>query len=112
MFRRAYDALNDGCPSVYKADLEYLRILLLAASTMESEVESALDDLLALGQLPDSDAVKAAVRSESPEVPDLPVPEVSLGDFDELLGGDEEPEPEDEAWVLHANAQKRSEGVV
>lgn len=83
-FRRAYDALC-GDRTVAWADLEYLRILHLAASTMESEVELALELLLDGGQTPLADAVKALVAPAKPEVPELAVPPVSLAEYDELL---------------------------
>jgi hypothetical protein len=57
-FRRAYDAIVGDRPGV-KADLEYLRILHLAASTLESDVEAALELLLAEGQDVTGDTVKA-----------------------------------------------------
>ena len=41
-FRKAYDALHDALNREIEADLHYLRILHLAASTMESEVETSL----------------------------------------------------------------------
>jgi hypothetical protein len=40
IFRKAYDALVEHCASVNDADREYLRILHLAATTLESEVET------------------------------------------------------------------------
>ena len=48
IFRRAYDALTERLDA-WKADLEYLRILHLAASTMEGDVEQALAHLLEAG---------------------------------------------------------------
>ncbi|MCP5109738.1 MAG: IS21 family transposase, partial [bacterium] len=50
-FRRSYDRLHEGRVE-RAADLEYLRILHLAASTMESEVETALELLLGEGEVP------------------------------------------------------------
>ena len=49
VFRRCYDTLCERAPS--GADLEYLRILQLAATTMESVVASALTQLLSAGEL-------------------------------------------------------------
>lgn len=85
VFRRAYDALVEGCDSVRKADIEYLRVLHLAASTMESDVELALDLLGEEGRLPKSAAVKALVSPERAEIPELPKPVVELKEYDELL---------------------------
>ena len=59
VFRRAYDAL---CERSQKwADLEYIRILHLAATTMQCEVEAALVAMLEAGEVPESDAVKARI---------------------------------------------------
>ncbi|MBK7864191.1 MAG: hypothetical protein IPJ65_37465 [Archangiaceae bacterium] len=60
VFRKAYDALTQHHTG-RKTDLEYLRILHLAASTMECEVEAVLSRLLAGGELTGADQVKAAV---------------------------------------------------
>lgn len=84
-FRRAYDALAHSCGSQRQADIEYLRILHLAASTMESEVEVALELLAQQGQLPRSSAVKALVCVSTPEVPQLSRPAIDLGEYDNLL---------------------------
>ena len=58
-FRLAYDALR-----LYRgqrADVEYVRVLHLAASTMESQVEAALDELLGREEPFDYAAVRAVV---------------------------------------------------
>jgi hypothetical protein len=84
VFRRAYDAiqaLNCGV----KGDLEYLRILYLAASTLEVHVEAALVQLLGEGQGVTVDAVKRLSQPEGQEVPTLQKPVVDLGVYDELL---------------------------
>jgi hypothetical protein len=83
-FRRAYDALSEGWPS-HKADLEYVRVLHLAASTMESEVEQALELLLEAGTRPTSEQVRALVAPKRPEIPDLGVGQVDLAEYDHLL---------------------------
>lgn len=85
VFRRAYDALVEARGSSWRTDLEYLRVLLLAASTLESEVGVALELLLEAGELPLADAVKELVRPEAPSVPELAVPEVDLTSYDALL---------------------------
>ena len=85
VFRRAYDALTERRAG-RDADLEYLRILYLAASTMESEVEAALSLLLAERVVPVADEVKALVAPAQPEVPAMEVPEVDLAGYDRLLG--------------------------
>lgn len=86
-FRRAYDALT-AQRDPWKADLEYLRLLHAAASTMESAVEQALEQALAAGQCPDADTVKRLVAPPQILVPALAVPPVDLGSYDALLTGD------------------------
>jgi hypothetical protein len=91
-FRRTYDALTERLDR-WKADIEYLRILHLAASTMESQVEDALDRLLEAGQCPEADIVKGIVAPEEIEVPVLAVPAVDLSSYDSLLTGEVEAHP-------------------
>jgi hypothetical protein len=86
-FRRVYDTLTERL-GVWKADIEYLRILHLAASTMESGVEEALVRLLESGACPNADAVKAVVAPQKIEVPVLEVPTIDLRSYDGLLAGD------------------------
>jgi hypothetical protein len=86
-FRRAYDALSERLDA-WKADLEYLRILHLAASTMEGDVEQALTYLLESGEELGADAIKRAVAPPTIEVPVLEMPAVDLTSYDQLLAGD------------------------
>jgi len=86
-FRKSYDALCAGL-NRRKADVEYLRILHLAAKTMESSVEGALDSLLAEGKLPLVDLVKGIAAPQDPEVPVLAPPKVDLLSYDEHLEAD------------------------
>ncbi len=83
-FRRSYDALCAAL-SPWRADVEYLRSLNLAAETMESTVEAVLADLLAQGEVPFADQVKARVAPEEAEVPDMAAPDVDLESYDSLL---------------------------
>ncbi len=86
-FRRAYDALTEQLADIWKADLEYLRILHLAASTMQSEVEQALLELLEAGECPQADLVKKRVAPPATiEVPEIEMPAVDLSSYDSLLG--------------------------
>jgi hypothetical protein len=85
-FRQTYDVLA-GALAARDADIEYLRILHRAASTMECEVEQALQRLLADGTLPTAERVAAAVAPAEPEIPVLEPPVVDLQVFDELLTG-------------------------
>lgn len=83
-FRQAYDTLNSALKS-WDADVNYLRILHLAASTMESEVETALNLLSEQGMVPLVERVKTLVSPSSPEVPEMETYTVDLGDYDSLL---------------------------
>jgi hypothetical protein len=86
VFRRAYDAIQ--APQHGPAgDLEYLRILHLAASTMQADVEAVLAELLATNEPITGEAVKARVTTSlRPAVPEMVVPEIDLGAYDALLG--------------------------
>lgn len=85
VFRRAYDVLQGDGSSVAN-DLEYLRILHLAATTMETTVELALETILAESEVLTADAVKALVCMPEPcLVPDLERPNVDLSSYDKLL---------------------------
>ena len=83
-FRQAYDAL-EGAREEHSADLEYLRVLHLAASTMEADVEVALQCLLEAGTVPTSMEVKELVVPRRAEIPDLDEPTLDLRDYDGLL---------------------------
>ena len=85
VFRKAYDAFL-AKNTDRGADIEYLRVLHLAASTMESEVEAVLERLLAAGTLLSSADVKAAVAPTRSAVPVLEEPKVDLHEYDALLG--------------------------
>jgi transposase len=84
LFRRAYDILQERCPA--RADREYVRVLHLAASTTEADVETALGLLLEAGTVPAFDAVRELVRQPQPSaVPALAMPAVTYGVYDQLL---------------------------
>lgn len=82
-FRRAYDALRAHRGE--RADVEYVRVLHLAASTMEGDVERALVTLLAAGAPFDYAMVRALAAPAAPAVPTLRVPEPDLAVYDALL---------------------------
>jgi hypothetical protein len=83
-FRRAYDRLVEARRE--RADREYVRILHLAASTTEADVETALGLLLEAGAVPTFDAVRELVRQPQPTaVPALTMPAVTYGVYDQLL---------------------------
>jgi len=84
-FRRAYDALRAHAPD--RADWHYVRLLHLAASTAESEVELALGLLLDQRLTPTFDAVRDLVRTPAAQrVPELSTPVLDLSVYDRLLG--------------------------
>ena len=85
IFRRAYDAIQTPHHGL-KGDLEYLRILHLAASTLEADVETALTSLLADGKPVTADAVKLLLTTAATiDVPALATSPVDLGAYDALL---------------------------
>lgn len=85
VFRRAYDAIQTPHHGL-KGDLEYLRILHLAAGTIEADVDAALGLLLAAGKAITADAVKLlASAATAIDVPELVREPVDLGAYDALL---------------------------
>jgi len=88
-FRRAYDALAERLGSA--ADVEYVRILHLAASTSQSAVEHALEPLIERGELHDYAQVRAASSPEPVEVPSCAIEPPDLRSYDALtaVGGEE-----------------------
>ena len=87
VYRRAYDAIQSAQAGT-RGDLAYLRVLHLAATTLQADVEAALALLLDEGATITVDAVKAltAQVDHPPEVPKLAAPEVDLTSYDDLLG--------------------------
>ena len=83
-FRLAYDRLHKEFAE-RRADLEYLRLLHLAARTLESEVEAAIELFLEDGLAPLADLVKPLVEEFTPDIPDLAVFNVDLESYDRLL---------------------------
>ena len=83
-FRLAYDALERWRGE--RADVEYVRILHLAATTMESTVDSALALLLEAGELFDYATVKELANPAPPLAPVLTLPGTpDLRVYDSLL---------------------------
>ena len=85
-FRLTYDALRQWRGE--RADVEYVRILHLAATTMEATVESALDLLLEAGEPFDYAAVRALAEPKPPQAPPLTLsgmPDLKV--YDRLLTG-------------------------
>ena len=84
-FRRAYDQLRASRGD--RADIKYVRILHLAASTLESQVDSALVHLLEAGAAFDYAAVKDLLCPKLIPVPALTLPSPDLQAYDRLLAG-------------------------
>jgi len=85
VFRRAYDAIQTPHPGI-KGDVEYLRILHLAASNLEADVEAALSLLFAEEKTITADAVKALMKATTTiDVPALAAPPVDLTPYDALI---------------------------
>ena len=83
VFRRAYDSLVARRGD--RADVEYVRILHLAASTMESLVEAALATLLAADAAFDYASVKALCAPEPATFPVITIGEPDLSVYDALF---------------------------
>ena len=62
--------------------MEYVRILHLAASTLEADVEQALSLLLEAGERFDYVAVKELAKPEPVSVPVVHIPEPDLSAYD------------------------------
>lgn len=87
VFRQAWDALCARL-SARRADLAYLRILKLAAMTLETDVAAVLDSLLAGDEAWDDETVKVRLQPAIGTVPDVVLGPVSLADYDQLLTQD------------------------
>ena len=85
-FRLAYDAMRGWKGE--RADVDYVRILHLAATTMECDVERALLRLLESRVQFDYAVVQQLSAPASPEIPAVALPEaVDLSVYDRLLAG-------------------------
>ena len=85
-FRLSYDALREWRGE--RADVEYVRILHLAATTMEATVDSALALLLETGRPFDYAEVRDLAEPKPPEAPALSLsgqPDLKI--YDSLLAG-------------------------
>ncbi len=87
VFRRAWEWLC-AHKSERQADLAYLRVLKLAATTLETAVGRALADLLDGGAAWDDRTVAARVRPEPGPAPAVPRVAVDLREYDRLLGAE------------------------
>jgi hypothetical protein len=84
VFRHAYDVLVEALAE-RRGELEYLRVLHLAAASFEHEVASAIERLLGQGHLPTFAEVRALAPERKPAVPELTPLVVDLASYDELL---------------------------
>ncbi len=85
-FRRAHDLLAAALPQ--RADREYVRLLHLAASTSETEVDAALSLLLEQRVAPTFDRVRGLVQPPGALVPPaLTAPTLDFRVYDRLLRG-------------------------
>lgn len=84
VFRRAYDALAANRVERV-ADLEYVRILHLAASTSQADVELALELALNTGSRFNVETVRALLRPTAPAVPQVEIGAPCLESYDRLL---------------------------
>jgi transposase len=83
-FRRAYDTLLAATPS--KADRDYLRLLHLAASGSEADVERVISDLMKEGHAPTFDGVRDLLgQSQSGPAPVVEKSIVNLAAYDSLI---------------------------
>ncbi|PDV96866.1 IS21 family transposase [Candidatus Chloroploca asiatica] len=89
VFRQAYDHLSAQQPQ--RADQQYVRVLHLAATTSEREVETALALLWEAGTVPTHAAVRDLVSDRTPTpFPVLSPPVLALASYDQLLGPQEQ----------------------
>jgi len=84
IWHQAYALLTQALPE-RKADLEYLRVLHLASTHLQHEIESAIARLMAEGKLPTFAPVQALVSDRQPEMPCMAPWVVDLKGYDELL---------------------------
>jgi len=90
-FRMTYDLLKEAMPR--RCDRRYLQILEIAAKQGEARVDDALRLLLASESgkqtIADREAFEQFLKrcEQAPEITDVPIPEVSLTSFDQLLSG-------------------------
>lgn len=83
-FRRAFDMLKSWY-SPFNANKEYLRILYIAATTMETEVETALLLLMEEGSMFSSAHVKELIGIKQKTAPEIKPPIVDLVEYNILL---------------------------
>lgn len=86
VFRAAFDALEADLGASVATDLEYLRILHLAAYTSEADVEAALTLLMGQLAVPRVEAVRDLAQPARPIVPDVTIGTPDPAGYDRLIG--------------------------
>jgi len=84
VFRQAWEYLNRHY-APRNADMAFLRILKLAASGLESDVEAVLAELLAAKTTWNDQTVAERVQPSQVQIPDLEAPPINLQEYDQLL---------------------------
>jgi hypothetical protein len=84
IFRQAYDRIHRYHKGL-KGDLEYLRILHLAASTMEYKVEECLKTLLESKKRFGYSEILSSFPREQIDIPSLQIQSADLKCYDQLL---------------------------
>jgi hypothetical protein len=84
VFRRAWERLNEWY-TLRQADLTYLRVLKLAANTLESDVAAALELLLGAEEPWTERDVEQLLELDPAPVPQIARGEVTLAVYDQLL---------------------------
>lgn len=82
-FRKAYDRLTVWRGE--RAEVEYVRILHLAAMTMECQVQTALELLLEAGERFDYATVQGLVEPRTPTIPTLTIPTPDPALYDRII---------------------------
>jgi len=82
-FRKTYDRLTVWRGE--RAEVEYVRILHLAATTMECQVQAALELLLEAGERFDYAAVKELVQPRVPVIPTITIPTPDPASYDRII---------------------------
>lgn len=83
-FRLAYDHLCTNWPK--RAEAEYVKVLHLAATASESEVDTALSLLLEAGTVPTFASVRDLIHVPTGSlVPQIPLPTLDLSPYDQLI---------------------------
>jgi len=83
-FRLAYDQLSTDWPK--RAEAEYVKLLHLAATTSETEVETALSLLLEASTTPTFAAVRELIHlPKAISVPEISIPTLDLSRYDQLI---------------------------